>query len=141
MRFHQCASMVRTRDDYFLKIRSVVPGYFPLLLVLLVSVFLRPSQLTGDLAKVISAVPIHLTNIVSPVTGEDELHATLSEVDQKQPKFRKKFQHLNDAASDLQPFQKRLDVRYPSPVSNPGRYETPHFYCGQHAFLYRLTYF
>ncbi|MDN3586144.1 hypothetical protein QWY86_05670 [Pedobacter aquatilis] len=134
--------MVRTREDSFFKIRSAVPEHFPLLLLLLLSsFFLRPSQLTGDLAQRISSISIKSTNIMGPISGEDREHASLAAVDQKQPKFRKKFQHLNDATSDLQPFQKRLEIRYHLPVSTPLGYETPHFYSGQHAFLYRLTYF
>jgi len=134
--------MVRTREDSFSKIRSAVPEHFPLLLLLLLaSFFLRPSHLIGDMVKGISSISIKFTNIVSPFSGEDHQQASLAAVDQKQPKFRKKFQHLNDAASDLQPFQKRLDIRYHLPVSIPPGYETPHFFCRQHAFLYRLTYF
>ncbi|TBO41471.1 hypothetical protein [Pedobacter kyonggii] len=134
--------MVRTREDSFLKIRSAVPEHFPLLLMLLLAFFfLRPSHLTGDLAQGISSVSIKFTSIMSPISGEDQQQALLAAVDQKQPKFRKKFQHLNDAASDFQPFQKRLEIRYHLPVSTPPGYETPHFFCGQHAFLYRLTYF
>ncbi|WP_316809366.1 hypothetical protein [Pedobacter agri] len=134
--------MIRTREDSFFKIRSAVPEFFPLLLLLvLASFFLRPPHLTGDLVKGISAISTDFTSIISTISGEDHEHASLDAVDQKQPKFRKKFQHLNDATSDLQPFQKRVEIRYHLPASNPSGYETPHFYSGQHAFLYRLTYF
>jgi len=139
---NQCASMVRTREDSFFKIHSAVAEHFPLLLLLLlVSFFLRFSPLTRDLSREISAVSVKFTTIVSPVSGEDYAQASLSAVDQKEPKYRKKFKHVNDAASDLQPFEKRLQVRYDFPVSTPAGYEAPQFVCGQHAFLYRLTYF
>lgn len=134
--------MVRTREDSFFKIRSAVPEHFPLLLLLLLAFFfLRPSHLTGELAQGISSISTKFTSIMSPISGEDHEQASLAAVDQKLPKFRKKFQHLNDAASDLQPFEKRLENRYNLPVSAPQGYETPHFFCGQYAFLYRLTYF
>lgn len=134
--------MLRTREDSFFKIRSAVPEHFPLLLLLVLAfLFLRPSLLTGELAQGTPSVSTKFTSIVSPISGEVQQQASLAAVDQKQPKFRKKFQHLNDAASDLQPFQKRLEIRYHLPVSTPPGYETPHFFCGQHAFLYRLTYF
>ncbi len=139
---NQCASMVRTREDSFFKIHSAVAEHFPLLLLLLLaSCFLRFSPLTGDLSREISAVSVKFTTIVSPVSGEDYAQASLSAVDQKEPKYRKKFKHVNDAASDLQPFEKRLQVRYHFPVSTLAGYEAPQFVCGQHAFLYRLTYF
>lgn len=134
--------MLRTREDFFFKIRSAVPELFPLLLsLLLASFFLPPSHLSGERAQRVYAVSTKFTSIVSPIAGEDHEQSSLCAVDQKQPKFRKKFQHLNDAASDLQPFEKRLEIRYHLPVSTPPGYETPHFFCGQHAFLYRLTYF
>ncbi|SDH18268.1 hypothetical protein SAMN05421827_11874 [Pedobacter terrae] len=134
--------MVRTREDSFFKIRSAVPEHFPLLLLLLLaSFFLRPSQLTWESAQRVSSISTKFTSIMSPISGDGQQHASLATVDQQQPKFRKKFQHINDAASDLQPFQKRLETRYHLPVSTPPGYETPHFFCGQHAFLYRLTYF
>ncbi|RLJ79435.1 hypothetical protein [Pedobacter alluvionis] len=134
--------MVRTREDSFFKIRSAVPEHFPLLLLLLLAFFfLRPSHLTRDLVQRIFSISTTSTSIVSPISGEDQQQASLAALDQKQPKFRKKFQHLNDVASDVQPFQKHLEIHYHLPVSNLTGYETPHFFCGQHAFLYRLTYF
>lgn len=90
-------------------------------------------------------VSSHLEDIGEQVTefvglDNQQIDHHFSFVKTKANKYRKKYKHLNDSGLNIQPFAKRITQNYTIPHSLTG-YQQPQISCGQHGFLYRLTYF
>lgn len=80
-------------------------------------------------------------NVQASQSLKVEVDNTLSEIDAKQPKFRKKFQRTVDSTISIEPVEKRLEYSQNTPTSQILFYRAPHFYSEQHSFLYRLACF
>lgn len=66
---------------------------------------------------------------------------SISEIDIKIAKYRRKYKQLVDTLNDYQPFEKQLKRDALTLVSSAKNYQSPLVVVGEHSFLYRLTYF
>lgn len=138
---HTWDLMISIDEDFYIRKKFLRLNLVSVLPLLLLAIFFFRGQAFSHFSSNTHTLLTNAAQLLAPENGDEQVKKTISSLDTKWAKYRKKYKHLNDSSSDLQPFQKRVEARLNFIFSPYLGYESPFFRLEQHSFLHRLAYF